>query len=107
MDAQQCERRSPDDDLAEHRVEGAPGALARNEGSVVLELRPERQCDLRAHIGQLQLAGDEPQVLDRPVAARAEVRHEADRLVVPLVVEEVDGVLQRAGRRVVALRVIT
>jgi hypothetical protein len=43
-------------------------------------------------------------MLDRPRAAGRAVADEARRLVVPLGVDEIDGVLERAGNAVIVLR---
>ena len=70
----------------------------------VLEVGHQRERDLVADVGDLQLAHHQAQVLDRAGAADGAVADEAGGLVVPLGEQEVDGVLQRAGGRVVVLR---
>jgi len=54
------------------------------EHTEVFEFGYQRERDLLAHIGHLQLAGDETQVLGRSRAADRTVGDEPDRLVVPL-----------------------
>jgi hypothetical protein len=78
--------------------------LSRGELAEVREVGEQRQRDLGADVGDVELAHDQAQVLDRAGAADAAVADETGRLVVPLGEEEVDRVLQRAGGRVVVLR---
>ena len=75
----------------------------RFEDAEVLEVGVERERDLRAHVGDHQLSHDESKVFDGPGAARAAVANETRRPLVPLVVEVVDRVLQRARRGMVVL----
>src|SRR2546430_5092566 len=75
----------------------------RLENAEVLEVGEERERDLCAHVGDHQLSHDESKVFDCPGAARAAVADETGRLVVPLLVEVVDRVLQRARRGMVVL----
>src|SRR5690606_41273876 len=94
------ERAAPRDDLVGGRVEVARVPLARRERAELLEVVVERQPDGGAHVGEAQLARDEPQLLDGARAALRAVADEAHGLVGPLVVEPVHRVLQHGGPRV-------
>src|SRR5450759_1548936 len=76
-----CERLAPGDDLVEHGVQRRQVVVARLEDAEVLELGQQRQRDLLANVGHLQLAGDESEVLDGAGTADAAVGDEAHRLV--------------------------
>ena len=73
------------------------------EDGVVLELGQQRQRDLLAHVGYLQFRAGQPQVLGGPGAAREAVGDEPGRLVVPLGVQVVQGVLEHCRGGVVVL----
>jgi hypothetical protein len=90
--------------LIEHFVHGSFAAGIRFEDAEVLEIRKQRETDLSAHRGDLQFGHDQPQILDCAAARHAAVTDETGRFVVPLRIEEIDRVLQRAGRRVIVLR---
>src|SRR5467141_3113048 len=75
----------------------------RLEDAEVLEVGVERDRDLVADVRAHQLSHDESKVFDGPDAARAAVTDETRRLAVPLLVEVVDCVLQRARRGMVVL----
>jgi len=77
----------------------------RPEHREALEVAEEREGDLSANVGDLQLPHDEAEAFDGPGAARPAVSHEPRRLVVPLGVEVVDGVLERARGAMVVLGV--
>lgn len=94
----------PGDDLVEGGVEGVALDVGGLEGGEVLEVGEEGEGDLGADVGHLQFAGDAAQVLHGAGAAGAAVADEADGLVGPLGVQEVDGVLQGAGHGAVVLR---
>jgi len=51
----------------------------------------------------LDLRQDQTQLLDRARATGAAIAHEAGRLVVPLAVQKIDRVLERAGNSMVVL----
>jgi hypothetical protein len=54
--------------------------VAGLEHAEVLELGEQRQRDLLANVGHLELAGDKAQVLGSPSAAHPAARDESDRL---------------------------
>src|SRR5437879_5694298 len=91
--AQRPQRPAPRDHLIQHVVNRLLMMLRWLEDAEVLEVGEERERDLRAHVGDHQLAHDESQVFDGPGAARAAVAHETRGLVGPLLVEVVDHVL--------------
>ncbi len=101
--AQRREGRAPGGDLVQQRVQVGGVVVARLEDGVVLEIGQQRQRDLLAHVGHLQFRADQPQVLGGPGAARQAVGDEPGRLVVPLGVQEVEGVLEHSGGGVVVL----
>ena len=76
------------------RVQPGGVVVAWLEDGVVLELGQQRQRDLLAHVGYLQFRAGQPQVLGGPDAAREAVGDEPGRLVVPLGVQVVQGVLE-------------
>src|SRR6476659_6339121 len=100
---QRSECGAPGDHLVEHRAQGVRAVAAGLEDAEVLELGDQRERDLLAHVGHLQLAGHEAEVLGGARATDRPVGDEADRLVVPLGVEVVDRVLEHAGGAVVVL----
>lgn len=101
--AQLGEGTAPGDDLVEDGGDGAFLVGGRAELAEVLEVGEQRESDLVADIGDLEFAHHQSQVLDGSGATDAAVADEAGGLVVPLLVEEVDGVLQGAGGGVVVL----
>ena len=62
----------------------------------VLEIGKKRQPDLRAHVGNLDLAHDQSQVLNRPRSAHTAIADKTRGLVVPLAEQKIEGVLERA-----------
>jgi hypothetical protein len=100
---QRSQRRRPRLELREQGRQVLGVLRAGREDAVVLEVTEEGEGDLRAHGRDLQLGGDEAQVLDGAGAADAAVADEAGGLVVPLGVEVVDRVLEHARRGVVVL----
>ncbi len=74
------------------------------EFAVVDEVSRQGQGDLAANGGNLQLCGDEAEVLDGAGTTDGAVAYERRRLVVPLRVDEVDRVFQRTRSGMVVLR---
>src|SRR5690606_41842763 len=74
------------------------------EHAEVLKVREERQSYLSPYIGNLQFAQDDAQVLHRAGSQEASPAHECGGFVVPLIIEEVDRILQRPGGCPVVLR---
>jgi len=65
------------------------------EIGIVLEVGEQGKKNLRSHVGDLKLRHDRAKLFDRAAAAGGgAVAHEPCRLVVPLRVHEVDGILQ-------------
>ncbi len=74
---------------------------SRLEGTEVLKVGKERQCYLFAHISYLEFCHDQPQVLHGPYAPDAAVTDKSRRLIVPFLVQEIDGILERTGGAVI------
>lgn len=94
----------PCHELVEHGGDVLGLRVARREVGVVLEVIGEGQRDRRGYAGDRQVTQDLPQVFDGADAALDAVADEPGGLAVPLGVQEVDGVFQRAGDRAVVLR---
>src|SRR6266478_4432819 len=74
---------------------------SRLEDAEVFEIGEEGKTDLRFHVSDLQFPHHQSQMLHRACPRCAAVADESRRLVDPLVVEEINGILERARRPVV------
>src|SRR5580658_5334246 len=71
------------------------------EGREILEIGEKGEADLRANIGELDVADHLTEYFHGARPAIAAVADEADGFVVPFAVQEVDRVLERGGRAMI------
>src|SRR2546423_11999784 len=101
---QGLERTSPGQELIQHRVDRFFVVLRRFENVEVLKIGHERELDLVLHGRDLEVGHHRAQLRHGSRSARTHITDKPRRLVVPLTVEKVDGVLERPIHAVVVLR---
>src|SRR4029077_5775627 len=101
---QRLECAAPRDELIQHLVDRRLFSWIWLEDAEVFEVGIHGEQDLKAHGGHLHLRQDQTQLLDRARATGTAIAHEAGSLVVPLAVQKIDRVLERAGDSMVVLR---
>lgn len=74
----------------------------RLEDDEVLEIGEKGEHHLIAYVRNLQFSHHQLQMSHRTCPSRAAVADEACRLVVPLLIQEIDGALEGAGNAVVS-----
>src|SRR5258705_11949155 len=92
---------APGDDLVKHDVDRLLMLGMRIEDAEVFEIGEKGKTDLRFHVGDLQFSHHQTQTLYRAYPRCAAVADEASRLVDPLVVEEINGILERSRSPVI------
>ena len=93
---QRLQRAAPGDNLVKHCIDRLLLLASRLEDAEVLEVCEEGKADLRFHAGDLQFPHHQSQILHCTYSACAAVANESCCLVDPLVVEEINGILERA-----------
>src|SRR6266481_1516978 len=100
----QClKRTSPGHELIQHRVDRFFVVLRRFENAEVLKIGHERELDLVLHGSDLDVSHDRTQLRHGSRGSGPAIADKPRRLVVPLTVEKVDGVLERPIYAVVVL----
>lgn len=98
-----AERRVRSSSSLEHAAHTVGHGLRRLDGTVLLQGVEQRDGHLVAGLQHVRVGHDPPPVLHRAGARERAVADEGDRLLHPLDVEDVEGVLQSSRHRVVVL----